>query len=102
MARGAEAKSRVQKQILEAFPGAFLYNDGKEIRIPMPEGGDVVQIKVALTCAKENVEMGADAAIPGDFPAPKMTAPTPQRDTPVAPTAEEKANVAALLKSLGL
>ena len=32
MARGAEAKSRVQKQILEAFPGAFLYNDGKEIR----------------------------------------------------------------------
>lgn len=102
MARGAEAKSKVQKQILEAFPGSFLYNDGKEIRIPMPEGGEMVQIKVALTCAKENVESGADNAIPGDFPAPKMTAPTPQRDTPVAPTAEEKANVAALLKSLGL
>lgn len=102
MARGAEAKSKVQKQILEAFPGSFLYNDGKEIRIPMPEGGEVVQIKVALTCAKENVEMGADAAMPGDFPAPKMTAPTPQRDTPVAPSEQEKAKVAALLKSLGL
>lgn len=102
MARGAEAKAKIQKQILEAFPGSFLYNDAKEIRIPVPEGGEMVQIKVTLTCAKENVEMGADAAMPGDFPAPKMTAPTPQRDTPVAPSAEEKANVAALLKSLGL
>ena len=102
MARGAEAKTKIQKQILEAFPGSFLYNDNKEIRIPVPEGGEMVQIKVTLTCAKENVEMGADAAMPGDFPAPKMTAPTPQRDTPVAPSEEEKANVAALLKSLGL
>jgi hypothetical protein len=102
MARGAEAKTKIQKQILETFPGSFLYNDGKEIRIPTPEGGEMVQIKVTLTCAKENVEMGADAAMPGDFPAPKMTAPTPQRDTPVAPSAEEKANVAALLQSLGL
>lgn len=102
MAKGAESKAKVQKQILEAFPGSFLYNDGKEIRIPMPEGGEVVQIKVALTCAKENVECGADNAMPGDFPAPKMTAPTPQREAPVAPTDAEKANVAALLKSLGL
>ena len=46
--------------------------------------------------------MGADAAMPGDFPAPKMTAPTPERTTPIAPSDEEKANVAALLKSLGL
>lgn len=102
MARGAEAKSKVQKQILEAFPGSFLYNDGKEIRIPMPEGAEVVQIKVTLTCAKENVEIGADAAIPGDFPAPKMTAPTPERTGPVQPTEWEKQKVADLLKTLGL
>jgi hypothetical protein len=102
MARGAEAKVKVQKQILEAFPGSFLYNDGKEIRIPMPEGGEIVQIKVALTCAKENVEIGADNAMPGDFPAPKMTAPTPQSNTPVQPTEDEKQKVADLLKSLGL
>ena len=102
MARGAEAKAKIQKQILEAFPGSFLYNDAKEIRIPTPEGAEIVQIKVVLTCAKENVECGADAAIPGDFPAPKTQAPTPQRDTPVAPTEQEKANVSALLRSLGL
>ena len=102
MARGADSKLKVQKQILEAFPGAFLYNDAKEIRIPMPEGGEIVQIKVALTCAKENVEMGADKAMPGDFPAPKMTAPTPVNTVPVQPSTEEKQKVADLLKSLGL
>lgn len=101
MARGAEAKSKVSQQILAAFPGSFLYNE-KEIRIPMSDGAEVVQIKVALTCAKENVEVGADNAMPGDFPAPKMTAPTPERTAPVQPTEAEKANVAALLKSLGL
>lgn len=101
MAKGAEAKSKIFKQILEAFPGSFAYNDGKEIRIPMAEGAEIVQIKVALTCAKENVECGADTALPGDFPAPKA-APTPERTEPVAPTAEEKANVSAMLRKLGL
>ena len=37
MAKGAEAKAKVFKQILEAFPGSFAYNDGKEIRIPMAD-----------------------------------------------------------------
>ena len=61
-----------------------------------------MQRKVALTCAKEKVEMGADNATPGDFPAPKMTAPTPERTSPAVPSAEEKQTVADLLKSLGL
>lgn len=102
MARGAQAKSEVMKKILEVFPGSFVYNDGKEIRIPMIEGGETVQIKVALTCAKENVEVGADNAMPGDFPAPKMTAPTPERTEPVKPSDSEKQAVADLLKQLGL
>lgn len=102
MARGAIAKQEVQKKILEIFPGAFLYNDNKEIRIPCQEAGESVQIKCVLTCAKENVEMGADAAMPGDFPAPKMTAPTPERTEPIKPTDAEKQAVADLLKQLGL
>lgn len=59
MARGAEEKLQIQNQILEKFNGAFVY--GKEIRIPV---GDV-QIKVVLTCAKDNVAAGADETIPG-------------------------------------
>lgn len=102
MARGAESKLKVQKQILEAFPGSFLYNDGKEIRIPCNEAGETVQIKVTLTCAKENVEMGADNAMPGDFPAPKMTAPTPERTEPVDKTPDEKQRVEDALRALGM
>ena len=59
MARGAEEKLQIQNQILETFNGAFVY--GKEIRVPV---GDV-QIKIVLTCAKDNVAAGADEMIPG-------------------------------------
>lgn len=100
MAKGAESKLSVTKKILATFEGAFEY--GKEIRIPMTEGGETVQIKVTLTCAKENVECGADTVVPGDFPAPATTAPTPARSEPVKPSDAEKQAVADLLKSLGL
>lgn len=102
MARGAQAKSEVMQKILETFSGSFKYNDGKEIRVPVMEGGELVQIKITCTCAKENVEIGADAAIPGDFPAPKTTAPTPERTEPIAVSDAEKQKVADLLKQLGL
>ena len=59
MARGQEEKLIVINKIKEVFPEAFEYN--KTIRIPI---GDV-QIKVALTAAKDNVEPGGDAAVPG-------------------------------------
>ena len=77
-AKGADEKLQITKTILSTFAGSFLYNDGKEIRIPI---GDV-QIKVALTCAKENVEPEgdfADSEPSDDFPAPvekKLAEPT--------------------------
>lgn len=102
MARGAEAKNTVAAKILATFDGSFSYD--KEIRIPIMENGELLQIKCVLTCAKANVECGGDSAIPGesDFPAPITQAPTPVNTQAVAPTAEEKQNVANLLKSLGL
>ena len=59
MARGQEEKLIVINKIKEVFPEAFEYD--KTVRIPI---GDV-QIKVALTAAKDNVEPGGDAAVPG-------------------------------------
>ena len=59
MARGQEEKLIVINKIKEVFPEAFEYD--KTIRIPI---GDV-QIKVTLTAAKDNVEPGGDAAVPG-------------------------------------
>jgi hypothetical protein len=107
MARGSEAKAAICQSILEKFEGSFLYNDGKEIRIPAQENGEEVQIKVSLTCAKENVEPGQDNALPG------ISAQTNNinneinfEDTPkttvVEPTPEEKSNVQDLLRALGL
>ena len=59
MARGQEEKLIVINKIKEVFPDAFEYD--KTIRIPI---GDI-QIKVALTAAKDNVEPGGDVAVPG-------------------------------------
>ena len=89
--------------LMSNFEGSFLYNDGKEIRIPVQENGELIQIKVALTAAKENVEQGADNAVPGvaaekiDFESEVKTA-----KPVVEATEEEKNNVNDLLKALGL
>ena len=89
MARGASSKEIITKKILEVFDGAFI-ND-KEIRIPMEEGGETVQIKVALTV---NVECGGVSSVASSEPA----APAQK----VEVTEEEKQNVQKLMAGLGL
>ena len=54
--RGQETKNKIIKTITELFPGAFV--SGKELRIEAQEGGELVQIKVALTAAKDNIAHG--------------------------------------------
>ena len=103
MARGAVAKEAIFAKILETFDGSFMYNNGKELRIPFDEGNGIVQIKVALTCAKdlvdptgEAMEAAATAKEPGEF----MNFPEPKKAVEISD--EEKQNVEDLLKSLGL
>lgn len=104
MARGSLAKEQIFKKILETFDGSFMYNNGKELRIPFDEEGNLVEIKVTLTCAKDVV--GA----PGkEVMKPAATTPVedgfmnkPEVIETVEPTPEEKKNVEDLLKSLGL
>ena len=102
MARGQEEKLIVINKIKEVFPEAFEYD--KTIRIPI---GDV-QIKVALTAAKDNVEPGGDAAVPG-AKATKVVAIAEgaepvfeEASAIVEPSAEELNNVSNLMESLGL
>ena len=101
MAKGAEEKQIVIDKIKEVFPEAFEYD--KTIRIPI---GDV-QIKVALTCAKDNVEPGGDAAVPG-VKATKVTITEGAEpvfenvSAAVEPSAEELNAVSNLMESLGL
>lgn len=93
MARGAEAKQNVMNKIMEVFPDAFIY--GKELRIPLQENGERVEIKVALTCAKTNVG-GNDDSVESE------TQTEAASNIIAAPTEEEKANIANLMNRLGL
>ena len=101
MARGQEEKLIVINKIKEVFPEAFEYD--KTIRIPI---GDI-QIKVALTAAKDNVEPGGDAAVPG-IKATKVTIAEGAEpvfedvSAAVEPSAEELNAVSSLMESLGL
>ena len=98
-AKGAEAKLEITNKILELFPGSFKYD--KEIRIPVIENGEEVQIKVSLTAAKVNVERDCGVL---DFT--KKTETTAQTTSAapqsLEPTEEEKNIVNDLISKLGL
>ncbi|MCC8068783.1 MAG: hypothetical protein LIO71_03335 [Ruminococcus sp.] len=104
MAKGTQSKEIITQKILEVFPNSFLYNGNKEIRIPMVESGENIQIKINLVCAKENVINGAADAIPGEPVVTSNTATTSAfSETAMnAPTEQEKQNVKDLLAKLGL
>lgn len=97
MARGTEAKKKITEKILNIFPESFIYN-GKEIRIPMLEGTETVQVKCVLTCAKVNVESGGDTVVPmiGN------TSTTVNSSDDLKITEQEKKETMELLQSLNL
>ena len=95
MARGSESKQIVINKIMEMFPDAFLYGS-KELRIPLQENGERIEIKVALTCAKTNV--GGDGATVTSEGQSNVAVDAAS----AAPTDEEKANIANLMERLGL
>ena len=100
--KGTIAKKEITDKILATFEGSFLYNDGKEIRIPFVEEGNDVQIKVALTCAKDNVTPGADVALPGTTISTSVNSVVDTPSTPVETTQEEKDNIKRMMEVLGL
>lgn len=100
MARGAISKEEATRKILEAFPGSFVYD--KEIRIPFIEEGENIQLKCTLTCAKANVEVGGENAIPGED-TPLATIPAtaqPVEKTEISD--EERNNLKRMMEALGL
>jgi hypothetical protein len=102
-AKGALSKEIVMAKILEVFPDAFVYD--KAIRIPMIEDGSPLQIKVALTAAKDIVEMGADNALPvstpkaGSAKVGEFSFPAPQK---IEISESEQSAVQDLMSTLGL
>ena len=104
MAKGQLAKEGIKNKILEVFDGAFTYSNGKEVRIPWMEGDNLVQIKVTLTCAKDNVDPTGEVLVKSAAAPKEEGAPTgfPMPHKKVEVSEEEKKNVEDLLSALGL
>lgn len=101
--KGTILKKEITDKILSTFEGSFLYNDGKEIRIPGTEEGQEIQVKVSLTCAKVNVEPNSDIILPGTSKNNLENSETVSEVTvAIEPTQEEKDNIKKLMASLGL
>ena len=106
MAKGQKSKIVIQNKILELFPEAFIY--GKEIRIPIEEDGEIIQIKVTLTAAKASVEPGSDNEIPtaaniiNNVEVNNSVINQVDATTIAKPSEEEKQNLQNMLSKLGL
>lgn len=79
-AKGSEEKVLVIEKLMELFPDAFEHE--KVLRIPIGE----VEIKVSLTCAKDNIRQAAAAPL----------------NTLSEPTEEEVAEVQDLISKMGV
>lgn len=103
-AKGTESKSLVTKKILEIFPNAFLYNNDKEIRIPLTEQGEQVEIKVVLSCAKTLVREAAALDWSGGSSTTPAADPVPAPSEVVPPqiSEEDRRKVQELMAKLGL
>ena len=89
-AKGAVLKEDIIQKILSTFEGAFICNGGKEVRIEGQENGETLQIKVALTCAKVNVEN------------PNSSTPVvPRKEIPIVPNSSgSSANIGSATSSI--
>lgn len=101
MAKGSIAKEAIFKKMLEVFPNSFMA-DAKTLRIPWEENGETIEIKVALTAAKDILGNSVDMNWEDGGGAEKTLAAAPKAPVSSEPTAEEKANVEKLMASLGL
>ena len=102
MAKGTVAKSEIFAKLKEIYPNAFM--DDKVLRVPFTEDGDIVEIKVALTAAKDVLGSGTASA---PAAAPKAEINFEDNDeVPFAtakntePTQEETENIERLMKAL--
>lgn len=106
MARGANAKIQVENIIKEAFGENFAGVADKKLYVWADDGGERVQIAIAMTCPKTNVDFGET----GGFIEPGATtgtvAPYVGKRVTVEPivemTPEEEKNIADLIRKLNL
>lgn len=101
MARGSQAKIAVTNKIANAFGGDYISESGGKIYVWADDGGERVQIAIALTCPKVMIDAPQSSAPIGgwDFSDDAAPAPAPVK---AEVTEDEKQNIAELMARLGL
>lgn len=95
-ARGTAEKEFITAKIMEVFPDAFI--NGKELRIPIVNGVDEIQIKVTLTAAKDNMAHNYNSTATN----PIETSAEPAQPDLTGPDEQEKQSVVSLLELIGV
>lgn len=106
MAKGATAKTNVVAKLQAAFGPDYVGEFDKKVYVWADDGGEKVQIAIAMTCPKNPVGVINPASMDfgGDLDFEKMgeSAVAPAKFEPAEITDEEKQNVADLMARLGL
>ena len=103
MARGAQAKNKVEQIISSAFKDNFLGVYDKKLYVQAEENGEMVQIAISLTCPKTPVVI-SDKPLNFDdklnFEDGATVIPHPQIQSEISD--EERQTVKELMERLGL
>ncbi len=103
MAKGTNAKNAVINKIAMAFGTDYIGEIDKKVYVWADDGGEKVQIAIALTCPKNPVETGGVSTAPvsgWDFSDNVVTASAPVSKAEITP--EEQARIADMMSRLGL
>lgn len=101
MAKGAEAKANVMQRIQAAFGNDFIGEFDKKVYVWSTEGGERMQVALAMTCPK--VPVGTINQSPTlDFENPTVASAAPTVFQPAEFTDTERRTVEDLMKQLGL
>ncbi len=100
MAKGAQAKINVTNKIANLFGEDFIGEVNKKLYVWADDGGDRVQISIALTCPKTFIDAPDKNYVPdNDWSNEDTPVQVPQK---AEISAEEKKNIADLMERLGL
>ena len=103
MAKGTNAKNAVINKIAMSFGTDYIGEIDKKVYVWADDGGEKVQIAIALTCPKNPVETGGVSTAPvsgWDFSDNVVTASAPVSKAEITP--EEQARIADMMSRLGL
>lgn len=105
MAKGAEAKAYVANKLAEAFGEDYIGEVDKKYYVWAYEGGEKIQIAIAMTCPKNPVGVAtvSTGSRDGGMDFENMTVATVATGfQPAEITETEKKNIADLMSRLGL